>query len=100
MKISLDRKKYFPVPNGAEVRNGFADLLKLGLLTRDQAGRLSQSSANVASDDEVALSSVARFHREMMARASESIDRVPREKRDISGMTIGMSLKQPQKLKR
>jgi uncharacterized protein (TIGR02147 family) len=88
-----------PPVSPAEVKRGFEELLKLGLLVRDESGRLQQSAGNVASDDEVALSSVAQFHREMMKRASESIDRIPREKRDISGITIGMSAETARKIK-
>jgi uncharacterized protein (TIGR02147 family) len=92
-------KNIFPSLTEAEVRKGFEDLLKLGLVIRDPAGKLTQTSANIASKDEVAFSSVAQFHRQMMARASESIDRTPREKRDISGMTIGMSPETAAKIK-
>jgi uncharacterized protein (TIGR02147 family) len=82
----------FPAISEAEIQKGFDELLKLNLLKRDEMGNLVQTSSNISSEDEVALSSVAHFHREMMVRASESIDRVPREKRDISGITIGMSI--------
>ncbi|MGE0762140.1 MAG: TIGR02147 family protein [Bdellovibrionales bacterium] len=88
-----------PSVTPAEVQKGFEDLIKLGLLARDASGKLVQSSANISSDDEVALSSVAQFHREMMKRASESIDRVSRERRDISGITIGMSAETASKIK-
>jgi uncharacterized protein (TIGR02147 family) len=88
-----------PPVSPAEVRRGFEELIMLGLLKRNEQGQLIQTASNVASDDEVALSSVAQFHREMMKRASESIDRVPREKRDISGITIGMSAETAKKVK-
>lgn len=83
----------------SEIQRGFEDLIALGLLKRDENGKLQQVAANVASDDEVALSSVAQFHREMMQKASESIDNVPREERDISGMTIGVSAEMAKKIK-
>ncbi|MGZ3805823.1 MAG: TIGR02147 family protein [Pseudobdellovibrionaceae bacterium] len=92
-------QKLFPVISPAEIQSGFETLLKLNLLKRDEKGKLVQTAENVSSDDEVALSSVALFHREMMQRASESIDRVPREKRDISGITIGMSPETAKKIK-
>jgi uncharacterized protein (TIGR02147 family) len=89
----------FPPLTISEIRKGFEELINLGLLQRDNKGKLFQSSANVASADEVTLSSVPKFHREMMKRASESLDRVPRNKRDISGITIGMSVELATKIK-
>lgn len=74
-----------------EIRAGLADLLQLGLIRREADGRLVQSNATVATADEVTASPAAVFHREMMKRASESIDLIAREKRDISGMTVGVS---------
>lgn len=88
-----------PTITPSEIQRGFDDLIKLGLLTRDENGKLKQTAGNIASEDEVALSSVAHFHREMMMRASESIDRIKRDKRDISGITIGMSAETAQKIK-
>lgn len=92
-------KRLHPDVSAADVQKGFEDLLKLGLLKRDENGKLQQTSANVSTDDEVAISSVAQFHREMMKRASESIDIVSRDKRDISGITIGMSAETAKKIK-
>lgn len=92
-------KNIHPPLSQSEIRTGFEDLIKIGLLVRDANGQLKQTAADIASDDEVAVSAVAQFHREMMQRASESIDRIPREKRDISGVTMGMSLETALKVK-
>jgi uncharacterized protein (TIGR02147 family) len=74
-----------------EARRTIEALVKMGLLKRDAKGRLSKSEAGVVTPDEVTASSVAGFHREMMKRASESIDAFPRDKRDISGFTFALS---------
>ncbi|MGZ3769860.1 MAG: TIGR02147 family protein [Bdellovibrio sp.] len=88
-----------PAVTPSEIEKGLEELCLMQLLTRDENGKLIQTFANVASANEVTLSSVAQFHREMMARASESIDRIPREKRDISGITIGMTVETAKKIK-
>jgi uncharacterized protein (TIGR02147 family) len=88
-----------PAITPAEAKRALEELIKLGLLLRDPQGKLTQSSSNVASTSAVVSSSLAHFHREMMKRASESIDRFPREQRDLSAMTVGVSVETAKKIK-
>jgi uncharacterized protein (TIGR02147 family) len=83
----------------SEAREAVKELLMLGLLRRDPQGRLEQSNANIATINALVSSSMAHFHREMMKRASEAIDRVPREKRDLAAMTVGVSPETVNKIK-
>jgi uncharacterized protein (TIGR02147 family) len=76
-----------------EAKKTVEELIKLGMLERDPSGKLIQTSVNVGTPDEVTVSSVAQCHRELMAKASESIDVVPRSKRDISAVTFTLSEK-------
>jgi uncharacterized protein (TIGR02147 family) len=82
-----------------EAKRAVGELLKLGILKRNEKGRLELSALNITTGDEVTQSSVAHYHREMLQRASESIDRIQREHRDISGVAMGMSLSTAQKIK-
>jgi uncharacterized protein (TIGR02147 family) len=66
------------------------ELLNLGLITRNARGELVQSNPSLSTPDEVISSSIAKWHREMMSRASESIDTIPREERDISAVTLSL----------
>jgi uncharacterized protein (TIGR02147 family) len=52
-------------------------LLQLGLLKRDESGCLVQTDAFVSTGDEVASISVANYHRTMIQKGSEALDRVP-----------------------
>jgi uncharacterized protein (TIGR02147 family) len=80
-----------PSISAAEARRVVEELITLGLLIRDEQGQLKQNSKNVGTPDEVTSSVIANCHRELMKRASESIDTVPREKRDISALTFTVS---------
>jgi uncharacterized protein (TIGR02147 family) len=75
----------------AEVRRVIQKLLGLGLLERDSRGKLQLGNSKLATPDEVISTSVTSFHKDMMKRASESLDRFDRIERDISGITFTMS---------
>jgi len=80
-----------PSITAKEALEAIEELLKLILLKRNENGRLVQSETILASADEVASTLVAQFHRQFMSKASESIDRIPRENRDISSVTFRVS---------
>jgi len=82
-----------------EAERAVKELLKLGLLTRNSKGRLVQTNPNISTTDEVSGSSVAHYHKEMSNRAVQSIDNVSREKRELSAITLGMSLETAKKIK-
>ena len=63
-------------------------LVELGLLVRDQRGKLVQADVLVSTGPETRGLHVARFHRAMTARAMASIDLVPAAERDISSLTL------------
>jgi uncharacterized protein (TIGR02147 family) len=77
--------------NENEVREAIENLLSLGLLVRAADGKLHQAQSNVTTGHEVASSAVAEFHRQMMRLAGNSIDSVPRTKREISSSTLLIS---------
>jgi uncharacterized protein (TIGR02147 family) len=74
-----------------QAREALEELSKLGLIRRDESGKLVQETAIVTTADEVTSALLARYHREFMKKASESIDLVPRESRDISSVTFRVS---------
>ncbi|MGZ3743128.1 MAG: TIGR02147 family protein [Pseudobdellovibrionaceae bacterium] len=83
----------------AEAEKAVEELLQLGLLERNSSGELSQKNAFISTANEVGSKVVAQYHREMLKRAAESIDLIPREKRDISNMTVTVSEEMATKLK-
>lgn len=84
-------KQISPAIPVRDVKIALEELFNLGLIVRDGNGRVSQSEAHLETPDEVISASFANCHKELLKRASESIDRIPRQMRDISGVTFGMS---------
>ena len=66
-------------------------LLELGLLVRDEDGELAHGDAAITTGHEVRSLAIANYHRQMLARAGESIELVDRDLRDISALTIVIS---------
>lgn len=66
-------------------------LLDLGLLVRDEKGRLKQADALLSTGAETRGLHIVAFHRAMTQRALESIDLVPAQDRDISSLTLCLS---------
>lgn len=63
-------------------------LCQLRMLVPDEHGRLVQGNALVTSGAETAGLHMVNYHRTMMALASESLDRIHHQQRDISGVTL------------
>ncbi|MCF0216453.1 MAG: TIGR02147 family protein [Fibrobacteraceae bacterium] len=76
----------------AEVKKALALLQKVGLLSKDDNGNFVQSSKAITTGSlDVASLSVREMHRQMGELAVRSLDEVDVAKRDISGLTIGIS---------
>jgi uncharacterized protein (TIGR02147 family) len=89
----------FPPITPTQAEDALSALTNLGLIGRDERGKLVQTNAIVMSADEVTSALAARFHREFMKKASESIDLVARENRDISSATFQVSESTAKRLK-
>jgi uncharacterized protein (TIGR02147 family) len=74
-----------------EAEEALTHLLKLGLLQRDENGKLIQAEKVVSTPAEVSSAFIANWHREYLKKAAESIDTVPRERRDISAVSLSFS---------
>lgn len=74
-------------------------LLQLGLLKRDDSGRLVQADAFISTGDEVTSTSVANYHRTMIRMGAEALDRFTGPDRDISSVTMTLSEKNFREIK-
>jgi uncharacterized protein (TIGR02147 family) len=63
-------------------------LLELGLLVREADGTLARSQTIILAPPETRSVHLASFHRTMMQHAAESIDRVHRDQRDLTAITL------------
>ncbi len=66
-------------------------LLRLGFLTRNEQGDLIQTERNLTTAREVASLAVANYHRQMLQRAADSIERTHYAHRDVSSLTVAIS---------
>ncbi len=93
-------KKLSPPITPREAKTALELLLELGFVKRDTDGRLVQSERNISTAREVASLAVANYHREMMQKGAESIERTPGERRDISSLTIALNRERFEEAKR
>lgn len=81
-------KQLWPPISVREAREGLALLTDLGLLRRDEDGRLVQAEPTVTTGPELRSLHLGNFHRTMIDHAKKAIDDVPPLERDISSLTL------------
>jgi uncharacterized protein (TIGR02147 family) len=74
-----------------QAKQALVTLEELGLIRRGESGKLEQAEAVVETPEGPLGHQVVQFHRVMMQRASEAIERVPREEREIASLTLCIS---------
>ncbi|RJO71915.1 MAG: TIGR02147 family protein [Myxococcales bacterium] len=86
-----------------DVTRTIVKLEKLGFLVRDADGRLKQAEpvahTEVEIEAEFASLIAKNFHREMMQRAAEALEKVPAAKRDVRALTVAISRGQAERIK-
>ncbi len=80
-----------PPITAREAEIAIATLLQLGLLKRDDTGRLVQTDELVSTGPETRGLHIRNYHRTMMQHAGESMDLVAASDRDISSLTVCVS---------
>lgn len=88
-----------PAVKPAEAARALAVLVELGFVVRDADGRLRRGDPSVTTGHEVRSLAIGNFHRQMLARAAESIELVERSQRDISALTVAVSAERVAELK-
>lgn len=76
-----------------DVRTALDLLVALGIAKKAQAGKLRIVDQHITVDGENGRQAVAEFQRKILGLAAESVDRFPREARDIS--TLSVTVDQP-----
>ncbi len=72
----------------AEAEAALKTLKQLKMLEHDDTGRLRQGTPHVTTGAETASLHMVNYHRTMMGLASDSLERVAYEQRDISAVTL------------
>jgi uncharacterized protein (TIGR02147 family) len=83
-----------------EAREALDLLLALGLLVREESGRLRQADPLIATGPELRTLSMRAFHREMLHLAASALDSVPIEERSVRGVTLRLTAAQVKLLQR
>jgi uncharacterized protein (TIGR02147 family) len=81
-------RQLLPPITAAEAKRSLALLLELGLVVRDERGKLRQARTTVTTGPEARSRQLKSFHRTMMEHAKSSIERIPAGERDISSLTL------------
>jgi uncharacterized protein (TIGR02147 family) len=87
-------RRVLPAITPGQARKSVRLLEKLGLIRRIEGKRWEQSSAVITTGDEVASLQVVNYHKEACRLARQVFDRVPREQRSISALTMGIGEKE------
>ncbi len=77
-----------PPISARDAQHALNVLTELGLLVRDDTGRLVQAHGLVKTQDGPLGHQLVAYHRNMLERASEALDRIPRAERDIASLTL------------
>ncbi len=71
-----------------QVRASLDLLFDMGLLVEDDDGHISRGEPSLTTGHEVRSLAVGNYHRQMLQRAADSIEEVPRELRNINALTV------------
>jgi uncharacterized protein (TIGR02147 family) len=84
-------EKLLPPISKTEAQRSLQLLQRLSLVRRDENGKLQQTDKAISSEYEIHTLALRNFSQEMLDRAKESLETVPVELREISGVTLGIS---------
>jgi uncharacterized protein (TIGR02147 family) len=83
----------------AQAKNAINVLSKYGFIKKDRFGYYRAVHKHVTSGSELRSLAVTNFQRAMMDLGKEAIDRFPKEKREISTLTVSISEEALQQMK-
>lgn len=93
-------KLVIPPLKARETKEAIKLLLKNGLLEEKVSGTYQQPKRMISTGSDIVSMAVRELHVQMAQQAKSAIEDIPREERDISGLTMGMSLKTFEQLKK
>lgn len=84
-------KRLTPTITTTQAKNSIDLMLEMGIINRDNRGNLIQKDAVISSEYEMASAALRNYHTQMAELAMRSIEKTPRELREISSLTLGLS---------
>lgn len=89
--FSVLAKKLVPSIQPGEAKKSVRLLQKLCFIEKNSSGKWIQKNDVISTGDEVASLNVVNYHKQVTALAENAFERTPREKRDISALTLGIN---------
>jgi uncharacterized protein (TIGR02147 family) len=86
-------KNVFPPITPRQAKQSVQLLEKLGLIQRQKNGTFKLTSKSITTGSEIVSLAVQNFHKEAADLAKNALERVPLDKRNITGLTLGISEK-------
>lgn len=77
-----------PKINAKQAKAAVSTLEKLGLLVRNEAGRLVRGDASITTGHEVRSVVVPAYHLQMIERAAKAVEAFSPDERDVSALTV------------
>lgn len=84
-------RSMFPHITEEQVSESIKFLCDINLLVREKNGELKQTDAVISSEYEIASLALKKFHMQMINIASDAIEIIPKEFREISSLTLAVS---------
>lgn len=84
-------RRVSPAIHHKQAKQSVELLEKLGFIACDESGRYKHTSPLINSVNEVSSYAIKNYHKKMIELGSDSIDATPREKREISAVTMKVS---------
>jgi uncharacterized protein (TIGR02147 family) len=84
-------EQFVPHLTEKEVGEGLEILLKLNLIAKTPDGKLEPVETVISTGEGVTSQAVVNYHREMIKKGAEALDRFTEKERDISSLTMGVS---------
>lgn len=81
-------QQLWPAITPQEAQHALDTLFELGLLVRDEGGKVRQTDALLSTGPETRGLHIVAYHRAMVQRAMAAIELVPAAERDISSLTL------------
>lgn len=88
-----------PQVRPSEVRVALQLLEEVGLVVRDEDGRLRPQNTKISTGPRVRSLAVRNYHRAMLEVASSTLDGVPVENRDITSLTFALTRSQYEEIR-
>lgn len=87
-------KRLNPEVRPSDVQRALELLEEVGLVVRDEQGRLRPANTKISTGPKVHSLAVRNFHRSMLDLASQALEAAPKDQRDVTALTLSLTPKQ------